>query len=154
MATQEQVERIAEELVKAQPTNFSKLINNANVGIGFALKLLYMAQEHCLTAGEISDAMGVSTARVAVLLKKMENKGLIVKETDRSDARVTVVRLSADGEQSVRETKENILRHIAVVIDKIGIEKLQQFIALSVEVKNAMRDEFTFEKEEPNLLTH
>lgn len=142
MATREEVERIAEEMVKAQPTNFLKVVNNANAGIGYVLKLLYAAENGCLTAGEISEAMGVSTARVAVLLKKTEKKGLIVRGSDSSDARVTVVRLSEEGKRAASEMKENMLRNISRVVDRVGLEKLRQFIALSVEVKNAMADSF------------
>lgn len=142
MATREEVERIAEEMVKAQPTNFVKMLNNANAGIGYVLKLLYAAKDGCLTAGEISEAMGVSTARVAVLLKKTEKKGLIVKGSHSSDARVTVVRLSEEGKRAANEMKENMLRNISRVVDKVGLEKFRQFIALSVEVKNAMASGF------------
>lgn len=149
MATKEQIEFIAEELSKAQPTNFLKIINDSNAGIGFALKLLYTAKESRLSAGEISEAMCVSTARVAVLLKKMENKGLIIKESDRTDARVTIVRLSEEGKKTAKQMRENMLKHISDVIDKIGMEKLRQFIALSVEVKAAMGEDFPPKPETP-----
>ncbi|MBQ8623814.1 MAG: MarR family transcriptional regulator [Oscillospiraceae bacterium] len=140
MATKEQVEFIMNEFPKAHPVNFFRIINDANAGIGFAMKLLYAAEGNRLSAGAISDAMGVSTARVAVLLKKMENKGLIVRESDEADARVTIVRLSEKGIDTARAMREKILDHISGVIDKLGMEKLEQFIALSVEVKEAMEE--------------
>lgn len=142
MATKEQIEYIAQELPKAHPAEFFKVFNDSNAGIGFALKLLYSAEGNCLSAGAISDAMGVSTARVAVLLKKMESKGLITKESDRTDARVTIVRLSEEGKRAAEETRERMLAHISNVIDRLGMEKLKLFIELSVEVKTAMEKDF------------
>ncbi len=142
MATQEQIEYIVRELPKAHPANFFKVFNDSNTGIGFAIKLLYSAEGNRLSAGAISEAMGVSTARVAVLLKKMESKGLITRESDRADARVTVVCLSEAGKTAAEQMQENMLEHISYVIDQVGMEKLLQFIELSVEVKMAMAKGF------------
>lgn len=149
MATKEQIEYIAEALPRAHPANLLKVINDSNAGIGFALKLLYAAEGNRLSAGAISDAMDVSTARVAVLLKKMESKSLITKESDRTDARVTIVRLSEEGKRNAEEMRKRMLEHISDVIDKLGMEKLEQFIALSVEVNAAMEEDFP-SKPEPN----
>ncbi len=143
MATQEQIEYIVRELPKAHPANFFKIFNDSNTGIGFAIKLLYSAEDNRLSAGAISEAMGVSTARVAVLLKKMEGKGLITRESDMTDARVTIVCLSEEGKAVAEQMQENMLKHISDVIDKVGMEKLKQFIELSVEVKAAVTQEFS-----------
>ncbi len=142
MITQERLEEIARELPKVQPTNFLKIVNDSNAGIGYVLKLLLSEENHQLSAGQLSEAMGVSTARVAVLLKKMENKGLIEKKEDEADARVTLVKLSEEGQRVAALMKENMLRHVANVIDKVGEEKFLQFIALSNEIKDAMGEEF------------
>lgn len=143
MATKEQIDYIISELPKAHPANFFKIFNDTNTGIGFAVKLLYSAEENRLSAGAISEAMGVSTARVAVLLKKMESKGLITRESDRADARVTVVCLSEAGKNLAEQMQENMLRHISYVIDRVGMERLKQFMDLSVEVKAAMAEGFS-----------
>ena len=143
MATKEQIDYIISELPKAHPANVFKVFNDANTGIGFAVKLLYSAEENRLSAGAISEAMGVSTARVAVLLKKMESKGLISRESDRADARVTVVCLSEAGKNLAEQMQENMLKHISYVIDRVGMEKLKQFMDLSVEVKAAMAEGFS-----------
>lgn len=81
-----------------------------------------------------------------MLLKKTEKKGLIVKGSDRSDARITVVRLSDEGKKTATEMRENMLRNISRVVDKVGLEKIRQFIALSVEVKHAMAEGFSQEQ--------
>lgn len=142
MLTRERLEAIARELPEVQPTNFMKIVNDSGAGIGFALKLLFSASNNQLSAGELSEAMCVSTARVAVLLRKMENKGLVVKREDKSDARVTIVKLSEEGKRVATEMKENMLNYIADIIDKVGEEKFLQFIALSHEIKDAMGEEF------------
>lgn len=140
MATQEQIEYVLRELPRAHPAEFFKIFNDSNAGIGFALKLLNTAEKNRLSAGAISEAMGVSTARVAVIIKKMESRGLITKESYWADARVTLVCLSDEGKALCEQMRANMSAHISAVIDRIGMEKLRQFIELSVEVKEAMRD--------------
>lgn len=142
MITQERLEEIARDLPKVQPTNFLKLVNDSNAGIGFALKLLASERDKQLSAGRLSEAMGVSTARVAVLLKKMEQKGLIVKVADETDARVTLVKLSDEGVRLTNEMHENMLRRLANVIDKVGEETFLRFVELSNVIKEAMNEEF------------
>lgn len=149
MISKERIEFIANELTKNHSTNFFKSINDLNAGIGFVLKLLYTSNNHRLSAGEICKAMGVSTARVAVILKKMEKQDLICREESILDARVTIIRLSKNGIQRAKIMKENMITHIGKVAEKIGEEKLLQFIALSQEIKNVMNEEFL---EKSNLL--
>lgn len=143
MATKEQAEWLARELSGSYRSAFFKNFDGAGAGIGFALKLLYVAESNRLSAGALSEAMGVSTARVAVLLKKMEGRGLIVKKHDRSDARVTVVCLSEAGRLAAEQTETTVLHCMSNLIDRIGMEKLQQFIALSAEVNAAMDAELS-----------
>lgn len=142
MATREELERIAESLPQVQPTHFLKIVNDSGAGIGFALKLLHSSPSGHLTAGEISEAMGVSTARVAVLLKKMEAKGLVVKEHDSHDARVRVVCLSERGCLEAERMHESMLRDLERLIDRIGPECFRLFVELSAEVKGAMAEIF------------
>lgn len=142
MITQERLEEIARDLPKVQPTNFLKLVNDSNAGIGLALKLLASERDKQLSAGRLSEAMGISTARVAVLLKKMEQKGLIVKAADETDARVTLVKLSDEGVRLTNEMHENMLRRLANVIDQVGEETFLRFVELSNVIKEAMNEEF------------
>ena len=71
MATQEQIETLLEQLEKAPPSAHFQRIDKNAAGIQAILKYLSETDEQ-VTAGDISDHLNVSTARVAVLLKKMD----------------------------------------------------------------------------------
>ena len=75
MATPEQIASILSQLVALHPADCFKPIDTANAGLGAVLRLLYLADQP-VTAGTISEKLHVSTARVAVLLKKLVAKGL------------------------------------------------------------------------------
>ncbi len=134
MATMEQIQKIHAEMEKAQPVEFFKNINKTQAGIGAVLRMLYESTE-VVTAGKISEALGISTARVAVLLKKMTVKELIVKEHRGDDARVTIVRLTEKGEAVVVKMRDDLFSQIGHIIDTIGEERIMEFIAVSKEIK-------------------
>ena len=105
MATQEQIKKIHSEMEKAQPVDFFKRINEIQAGIGAVLRVLY-EYDGTVTAGQISEILEVSTARVAVLLKKMDSKGLITKKHSTDDARVTIVSITEHGKDIINIAKE------------------------------------------------
>ena len=135
MATQDEVELILENLQEVHPAEFFKTLNEENAGIGAVLRYLNEA-EGDVTAGNISKYLHVSTARVAVLLKKMEAQGL-TKEDDAYDARITIVHISPKGEEKIRQIHDEIYAEVSKVIDKVGIERMMDFILISNEIRSA-----------------
>ena len=134
MATQEQIKTLLDELLQADPTDFQKRMDEVSYGIGAVLRFLYFSEGTVVTAGKISEYMGISTARVAVLLKKMTAKGLIEKEHDAADARVTVVTLSDTGRAAVEKMRGNLYAHIGKLIDGIGMDRMMEFVEVIKEI--------------------
>lgn len=134
MATREQIESIHAEIKNSQPVDFLKNINKMQAGIGAVLRVLY-DNDGTVTAGKISEALNISTARVAVLLKKMVTMGLITKEHGSDDARVTVVRITEKGRDIVVRMRDDLFSQIGHIIDTIGEERLMEYIAISKEIK-------------------
>lgn len=138
MADPEQIEQVIKMLDDARPTDFFKKMDETKLGIGAVIKLLHKNDGRA-TAGQISESLGISTARVAVLIRKMAAKGLVEKQTDANDARVTVVCMTEQGWQFANEMKEKMYRNVEAVIEKIGIEKLMEFIELSKIIKSVCK---------------
>lgn len=133
MATQEQIDQIAKILRQTPPAPFFQKVSESQVGIGAVMGYLSEVDTDA-TAGEIAAFMGVSSARVAVLLKKMVAQGLIVKERSATDARVTIVHLTESGAETARRMKDSMCEKIAEVIDKIGMERLLDFLKTAGEI--------------------
>lgn len=141
MASTEQVEYVFKSLTVANPEVIFKRIKTASSGIGAAIHILYEA--NCsVSAGYLSKAMGISTARTAVLLQKLLNKGLIVKEKDGTDARKTLIGLTERGKQTAKAMQKRLYGYISDVIDTVGMEKINTFIALSTEIKDVLIDKY------------
>ncbi len=138
MATSEEIELLFEQLKKAPPSECFQNFDRNTAGIRAILKLLSEADSK-VTAGKISECMQVSTARVAVLLKKMVAKGLIEKESDSADGRVVVVKLSEHGRQTAEKVKEDLYRHLGEMIDRVGMERMLEFAEISKEIHSVMK---------------
>lgn len=70
----------------------------------------------------------------------MVAKDLIVKEVDSKDARVTVVRLSEHGREAVATMRSEIHAQFSAVINKVGMERMMKFIAISREIQSAVKE--------------
>lgn len=138
MAAREQIEILLKELEKAPPSEHFQSIDKNVAGIRAILKYLNMTEDK-VTAGKISEHMGVSTARVAVLLKKMTAKGLIEKEADPTDARLVVVKLSEQGKETAQRIQASIHAQIGEMIDRVGMERMLEFAAISNEIHSVMK---------------
>lgn len=138
MATQEQVAFVWRFLQESDPAAMLKSFTEGNAGIGAVLRILYESPGD-MTAGNISELMHVSTARVAVLLKNMEAKGLIVKDCDAKDARVTIVRLSETGKEKIQQMQDEAYAKIELVIDQVGMERIKEFIAIFGEIRSVVQ---------------
>lgn len=99
MATETQVDEIIRLAERVHSSDAFRCMDEANAGIGGTLRMLAEARkaETVVTAGDIAERLGVSTARVAALLKRLESKGLIARRRSEADARVTEVVLTDKG---------------------------------------------------------
>lgn len=138
MATREQIEMVLDKMEKANPVEFFKKVDETQAGVAAVLRLLYESRG-VVTAGKISELLNVSTARVAVLLKKMVNKGLITKEQDVADGRVTIVKLTELGNTIVCEMREDMYAQVGHIIDVVGEERVMEFISIAEEIRVAAK---------------
>ena len=70
-----------------------------------ALLTLRLANRHMLS-GEFVEKMGLTTGRVANILRRLEEKGLIERRSDREDGRHVLVALTAEGERQAEAQYE------------------------------------------------
>jgi len=84
-----------------------------------------------IVPGEISGAMGISSARVAAILSGLENKGLITREIDVRDRRRIIVRLTQKGIDTEAEKKCKYLSLLTKVFEALGEWDASEFVRLT-----------------------
>jgi DNA-binding MarR family transcriptional regulator len=95
------------------------------MSIGFAL--LNIHTEEGTPATKIAPMMGLEARSLTRLLKSMEEKGLIYRETDKNDKRSVRIRLTKEGRKNKEKAKNTVLRFNEAVREEIDEEKLNTF---------------------------
>ena len=83
---------------------------------------------------ELSENLSVSTARIASLLKHMEEKDLIVRAPDPEDSRQIIVRLTSDGESTIQRCREEVLYHLAKTLESLGPDDAEEYIRIQKKI--------------------
>jgi len=98
-------------------------------GEDFVLRYLACSHNHSLP-GEISETMGVSTARIAATLNALEGKGLISRQIDSSDRRRILVEITEDGKALARQREQELSERIEQMLIALGEEDSKHFLRI------------------------
>lgn len=85
---------------------------------------------------DLSDEFIVSTARMAVLLNQLEDKGYIIRIPDSLDSRQTIVKLQPKGIEFFNGKNDEILNFIARFFKELGEEDSSEFVRLYTKLMN------------------
>ena len=97
-----------------------------------ALRMLELREggEHPMTPGELSQELGLTTARIANLLKSLERKGLVRRDHDSEDRRRVFVTLTDAGRAFGREKQQEMHTMALRLIDHMGEDDAREFVRL------------------------
>lgn len=108
----------------------SRQIADMSKGEFFALN--YISKRGSLVLpSEISAAMNVSTARIAVLLSQLESRGFIVRAADTADRRRVNVSITAAGVKRLEERRAEIFRQMLRLVEQLGEKDAQDYLRIT-----------------------
>lgn len=136
----------------SKPQISIKLLRESNRAIGRTLRLHHRICEKRLSAlpihraqhmllmrlareestpsqKELAACMEISTAAIAVALKKLEADGYIVRQPDKSDSRVNTISITEKGRKTVEDSRLVFDRIDEAMYEGIGREELDAFTA-------------------------
>lgn len=102
-------------------------------GSSFVLMYLATHGEHSYPR-DISDSMKVSTARIAAILRQLEEEGLITRTTDPKDNRQVIVRLTEDGFDSAKRYRQEATDSIKKLLEFLGPEDAKAYIRIRKKI--------------------
>lgn len=112
-------------------------------GIGFNefIILYHLSQaENCtMRRIDLAEKIGLTASGITRLLLPMEKIGLITKESDAHDARVSQVVLASGGQMKLEEGIERMEIFCEDVIPKSKTKKLDEFSELLIEIGKNIR---------------
>ena len=136
MAEQKEIDELMRLFAENRPQQketWQRHSVSENEGMLGVLLYLYRKDE-TVTAGMISRDMHITTGRVSVLIKKMSDKGLIIRENGKKDARITEIRMSEKGYREIQKMEKKRNDQMSELIDQVGMERLKEFIEIQREV--------------------
>lgn len=125
-------------LLRAQLSHLpaGEAVSDACGGEFFALSLLLAGAPSCPSA--LSRSMGVSYARIAALLKHLEQKGLVLRRTDEHDERRVNVSLTDAGRKLINERRREAIERVAAALRSLGEEDALEYIRLQQKMLDAL----------------
>lgn len=139
MATKEEITKIIECFHMNMPKHFANKMDRTNAGMGQVMFYLENANRP-VSAGEISAFMHVSTARVAVLLRCIGEKGWIERANDPADARKTMITISEEGRAHIARHHREFGDTVSAIIDRVGADRMLAFFETAREINEIVAE--------------
>ncbi|MDU3137606.1 MAG: winged helix DNA-binding protein [Anaerococcus prevotii] len=131
------VERLITSLYKIGHGGSSKKLNNSVRGENMALALI-SKNKGSTYPKDIEENMGISSARVAKIIKGLEEKKLVTRKPDRKDRRKTIVSLTDRGKRCEDLRKEKINFALTSMLELLGEDDGADFVRLIEKIEQAM----------------
>jgi len=107
-----------------------KPIEESLRGEAFVIKFLSHHGGSVLPS-EISNIMGISTARIAATLNSLEKKGWITRRIDTDDRRRILVDLTSEGKAQAEEQHRHMMKNTIKLLSMLGEEDAIEYVRLS-----------------------
>ena len=121
-----------------------------SMSIGFAL--LSIHAEEGTPATKIGPLMGLEPRSLSRLLNSMEEKGLIVRQVDKTDRRSVKIRLTKEGKKMKEKSRETVLRFNQAVREEISEQKLNVFFEVLESINQVVEKNNIYENQLTNSL--
>ena len=108
-------------------------INESMQGEAFALHHIATSDGQVMPS-EISNAVGISGARIAATLNSLENKGYITRQIDARDRRRILVTLTDKGKEQEEAYRRQLVETVEKMLRQLGEHDAQEYIRIMLKV--------------------
>lgn len=145
MDVENMAEMLFQQIKEGTSTPISEMLDEFNCGEIGVLSTLAFDQSP-VTAGELSEKLNVTTARIAHILNSLESKQYIRRKNDRTDRRKIFVTITKKGKELADSTKKEIMDKIIQVIQEVGYDEIQTYISIVLKIKSVLSNQDTISK--------
>jgi DNA-binding MarR family transcriptional regulator len=113
--------------------------NDMTMSIGYVL--LNIDSENGTPATKIGPSIGMEPRSLTRMLKALEEKGWIYRETDETDKRYVRVFLTEEGKKKRNFARKGVISFNEKIFDRIPKEKINTFVEVLDQLKSIVEDE-------------
>lgn len=130
---------INDVLVNIKGNNYRKILKTLEDGYKGLFVILKVIRNRSgeIIAGDISNELNISTARVAVALKTLEEKKYIIKSKGTDDGRKTIVKITNDGLIVLEKREKEIRDLIKGILNILTEDEIKQLINILWKIKTS-----------------
>ena len=121
--------------------NAQKKLNDSMHGEQFMLFCI-SKHEGSVIPSEISNEMGISTARIAAALKNLESKGMITRIIDKNDRRKILVNLTEAGYEQAKQHYSMIMNITTNMLQYLGEKDAKEFLRIMKKLAEKSPEDF------------
>ena len=107
---------------------------------GLLMYLYHIGQP--MFAGELTEKLGLTTGRIANILRVLEREGLVTRATDSQDKRRVLVALTPEGEAQARRHYARSVAFNERLLSRLDPEEVQCFLKTLTQFAELLEDEF------------
>ena len=128
------------ELVESMKTIFLGPIKNAEELLkGEVPVLCHIGEKEQITPTELAHKFSLTTARIATILNRLEDKQLIVREHDNKDRRKVYIHLTEAGQKLAAEKIDELHKNLDNLLQALGEEDAKEYLRLTKRVAEYMK---------------
>lgn len=121
-------------------------INQMSRGEEYVLLLLKDSKDP-LFPRDISKIMGITSARVAAILRRLEEKGLVSRKASTTDHRCTKVIITEKGDSVIAAQQDKAVAYLTKVLTQLGQEDAVKYTEIMKKIYHNNND---IERKEAN----
>lgn len=121
-------------------------INQMSRGEEYVLLLLKDSKDP-LFPRDISKIMGITSARVAAILRRLEEKGLVTRKASTTDHRCTKVIITEKGDSVIAAQQDKAVAYLTKVLTQLGQEDAVKYTEIMKKIYHNNND---IERKEAN----
>ena len=112
--------------------------------------MMILGADGALPMNQLADALDVSQASTTGIVDRMEQRGLITRERDPEDRRVTRVQLTDRGRTAIERLGAERRDKLSKLLDQLTDEELQAFLIGSRAMRRARESQYAEEGAQPS----
>ncbi len=125
--------KLADELLTIQllMTRLHSEVNSPKNVQGENGVIIYLDNtEEKSTPSQISEFLGVTTARMASILNILEKKGMIKRSMDTEDRRKVMVEMTKEGKEYAAEGKKRAISKVSGLLEALGEDDAKEYVRI------------------------
>lgn len=125
---------------------YNQQASKVDITMSMGFVLLNINTEEGTPATKIAPLMGLEARSLTRLLKTMEEKGLIYRESVSSDKRMVRIVLTKEGKKKKEKSRETVLRFNEAIREQIELEKLTVFFDVLQKINRIIEKNNIYDK--------